>query len=78
MRIPGAVGHVVFETVGHATRLEYTVIGEVVVLVAKMEKHTESERVRALTTRATYELAVKQRCTPGAAWSRVSTTPSIW
>ena len=60
----GAVGDVVFGTVGDATRLEYTVIGEVVNLVAKLEKHTKHERVRALTTGATYELAVEQGYCP--------------
>ena len=62
--LAGAVGDVVFGTVGHATRLEYTVIGEVVNLVAKLEKHTKSERVRALTTRASYALALEQDYRP--------------
>src|SRR5262249_46652115 len=48
--LAGAVGEVVFGTVRHATRLEYTVIGEVANLVAKLEKHTKSEPVRAVTT----------------------------
>lgn len=56
----GAVGEIVFGAVGHATRLEYTVIGEVVNLVAKLEKHTKSERVRALTTGDSYALALEQ------------------
>jgi adenylate cyclase len=62
--IAGAVGDVVFGTVGHATRLEYTVIGEVVNLVAKLEKHTKSARIRALTTRASYALALEQGYRP--------------
>jgi adenylate cyclase len=62
--IAGAVGDVVFGTVGHATRLEYTVIGEVVNLAAKLEKHTKSERVRALTTRTSYALALEQGYRP--------------
>jgi adenylate cyclase len=62
--LAGAVGDVVFGIVGHATRLEYTVIGEVVNLVAKLEKHTKSERVRALTTRPTYALALEQGYAP--------------
>jgi adenylate cyclase len=65
--LAGAVGDVVFGTVGHATRLEYTVIGEVVNLVAKLEKHTKSERVRALTTRLTYALALEQGNAPAQA-----------
>ena len=62
--IAGAVGDIVFGTVGDATRLEYTVIGEVVNLVAKLEKHTKQERVRALTTRSSYDLAVEQGYRP--------------
>ena len=58
--IAGAVGDIIFGPVGHATRLEYTVIGEVVNLVAKLEKHTKSEGVRALTTGETYALALDQ------------------
>jgi len=56
----GAVGEVVFGTIGDETRLEYTVIGEVVNLVAKLEKHTKREAVQALTTGETYALAVAQ------------------
>ncbi|HVB17828.1 MAG TPA: adenylate/guanylate cyclase domain-containing protein, partial [Stellaceae bacterium] len=56
----GAVGDIVFGTVGHATRLEYTVIGEVVNLVAKLEKQTKSEGVRALMTGESYALALEQ------------------
>lgn len=65
--LAGAVGDVVFGTVGHSTRLEYTVIGEVVNLVAKLEKHTKSERVRALTTSSTYALALDQGYAPAQA-----------
>ena len=65
--LAGAVGDVVFGTVGHATRLEYTVIGEVVNLVAKLEKHTKSEQVRALTTHPTYALALEQGYAPAQA-----------
>ena len=60
----GAVGNIVFGTVGHETRLEYTVIGEVVDLVAKFEKHTKTERVQALTTRESYARALKQGYRP--------------
>jgi len=62
-----AVGDIVFGTVGHATRLEYTVIGEVVNLVAKLEKHTKSEEVRALTTGEAYALALDQGYRPAQA-----------
>ncbi|HEX2152028.1 MAG TPA: adenylate/guanylate cyclase domain-containing protein [Stellaceae bacterium] len=62
--VAGAVGDIVFGTVGHSTRLEYTVIGDVVNLVAKLEKQTKRERVRALTTDASYQLAVKQGYRP--------------
>ena len=62
--IAGAVGDIIFGPVGHAARLEYTVIGEVVNLVAKLEKHTKSEGVRALTTGETYALALDQGYRP--------------
>lgn len=47
--IAGAVGDIVFGRVGDAARLEYTVIGEVVNVVVKLEKNTKRERVRAMT-----------------------------
>ena len=52
--VNGAVnaGPVVFAALGHANRLEYTVIGEAVNLAAKLEKHNKSEGTRALTTAA--------------------------
>jgi len=43
-------GPVVFAALGHANRLEYTVIGETVNLAAKLEKHNKAEGTRALTT----------------------------
>jgi class 3 adenylate cyclase len=60
----GAVGEIVFGAVGPPTRLEYTVIGEVVNLVAKLEKQTKTEAVRALTTADTYALALEQGLRP--------------
>ncbi|MGI9435840.1 MAG: adenylate/guanylate cyclase domain-containing protein, partial [Geminicoccaceae bacterium] len=50
-------GRVMFGAIGDANRLEYTVIGDPVNLVAKLEKHTKTERVRALCPAATYDLA---------------------
>ena len=50
--VNGAVnaGPVVFTAIGHANRLEFTVIGEAVNLAAKLEKHNKAEGTRALTT----------------------------
>lgn len=55
-----AAGEVVFGVIGDENRLEYTVIGDAVNLAAKLEKHTKSERVRALATWEVLELAVRQ------------------
>lgn len=60
----GASGEVVFGTIGHETRLEYTVIGEVVNLAAKLEKHTRHEGAPALLMRSTYTLALAQGYRP--------------
>ena len=61
------MGDVIFGPVGPATRLEYTVIGEVVNLVAKLEKHAKSEGARALTTGEAYALARDQGYRPARA-----------
>jgi adenylate cyclase len=59
-----ATGPVMFGTIGDQSRLEYTVIGDPVNLAAKLEKHTKEERVRALCTAATYQLALRQGYLP--------------
>ncbi len=57
-------GKVMFGAIGDATRLEYTVIGDPVNLVAKLEKHTKEEKVRALCPMSTYEEALEQGFKP--------------
>jgi adenylate cyclase len=44
--------------------MEYTVIGDAVNLSAKLEKHTQSEGVRALCTASAYDMAVRQGYQP--------------
>jgi adenylate cyclase len=55
-----AVGPVLFGVTGDASRLEFTVIGDVVNLAAKLEKHCKVAARAALTTRAALDLAVAQ------------------
>ena len=55
-----AVGRIVFGAVGDERRLEYTVIGDIVNLAAKFEKHNKLEGTRALATVETLERAVVQ------------------
>jgi adenylate cyclase len=57
-------GRVMFGAIGDANRLEYTVIGDPVNLVAKLEKHTKTEKVRALCPAVAYELARSQGFEP--------------
>ena len=59
-------GTVMFGAIGDANRLEYTVIGDPVNLVAKLEKHTKEERVRALCPVSAYEKALDQGYRPSA------------
>ena len=53
-------GELVFGVIGFENRLEYTVIGETVNLAAKLEKFNKAEKVRALSTVATLDLAKAQ------------------
>jgi len=59
-----ASGTVVFATLGDATRLEYTVIGEAVNLAAKLEKHNKVEKTRALLPAYTLKAARAQGYAP--------------
>lgn len=59
-----AAGPVVFGTVGDGRRLEFTVIGAVVNLAAKLEKQNKTLDCRALTTREVFEMARVQGYEP--------------
>lgn len=59
-------GKVMFGAIGDANRLEYTVIGDPVNLVAKLEKHTKEEQVRGLCPASAYEKALAEGYRPGA------------
>ncbi|WP_170921071.1 adenylate/guanylate cyclase domain-containing protein [Enhydrobacter aerosaccus] len=62
----GATGEVVFGIVGDESRLEYTVVGEVVNIAAKLEKLTKHEGVPTLLTHEAYALALAQGYRPQA------------
>jgi len=53
-------GPVIFGAIGEKEHLEYTVIGAAVNLSAKLEKHNKVLGTIALTTRKTFEEAIKQ------------------
>ncbi len=55
-----ACGGVTVGVVGARDRLEFTVIGNAVNLAAKLENANKQEKTRALTDRATYEIAQAQ------------------
>lgn len=59
-----AMGNAVFGAVGNEGKLELTVIGDVVNLAAKLEKHNKRLSAMALTTRRTYEVACSQGYVP--------------
>ncbi len=59
-----AVGPLLYGIVGHESRLEFTVIGDVVNLAAKLEKHTKAAGVRALATGEALRLARAQGYVP--------------
>ena len=53
-------GRVMFGAIGDTNRLEYTVIGDPVNVVAKLEKHTKTEAVAALCTGEAYDQALEE------------------
>ncbi len=55
-----ALGEVIFGVVGHKDKMEITVIGDVVNLTAKIEKHTKKIDAKVLTTKKTLEVAINQ------------------
>ena len=76
LEVNGAVaaGPVVFAALGNGERLELTVIGDAVNLAAKLEKHNKVLGSRALTTAATWALALAQDYQPASGHRSVAST----
>jgi len=72
--VSGAVskGSVVCGVVGDQARLEYTVIGDAVNLVAKLEKENRKLSTRGLVTIEAYEAAVAQGLRPDASHRHIN------
>ncbi len=65
------LGPVVFGAVGHADRLEYTVIGATVNGAAKLEEHNKRCRSRALVPAQLYRRALAEGFRPRLTWQAI-------